>query len=266
MNDTIQTTKELLKFNEFCDMCKEYIYIGICYGTPGVGKTFSALHYTKWDIIERLLPPEHLVNPLPIEEIALCDSIFYTAPITASSKRIENDINKLIKNLNWLVSDITTRKSSKGIWDKQANYTKLIVIDEADRLTRTSIEQVRDIYDRTKIGTVLIGMPGMEKKLSRFPQLYSRVGFVHNFKPIGNDEIDNIIISKIIELDKDFNLNNESDKEAFSEIVKITRGNFRIIERLFAQIERVMKVNDTNDLKLDIVELARESLIVGTLT
>jgi len=106
----------------------------------------------------------------------------------------------------------------------------------------------------------------MEKKLSRFPQLYSRVGFVHNFKPIGNDEIDNIIISKIIELDKDFNLNNESDKEAFSEIVKITRGNFRIIERLFAQIERVMKVNDTNDLKLDIVELARESLIVGTLT
>lgn len=80
--------------------------LGICYGTPGVGKIFSARHYTKWNTVEPLLPLAHLVNFLPIDEISLCDSVFYTTPITALSKRIENDIYKLITSLNLLIGDI----------------------------------------------------------------------------------------------------------------------------------------------------------------
>lgn len=258
-------TKNYRQFIELCNVCKEYSYIGLCYGTPGVGKTLSALRYTSWETIEPILPPDHLVNPLPVDEIATCDSIFYTVPVTSTPVKIEREINSRIFNLNWLIGDIvTTKRRRKGSWDRQTNYTKLIIIDEADRLKPASLEQVRDIYDKNKIGMVLIGMPGIEKRFSRYPQLYSRVGFVHNFKPIDKDEIHTVIIRKIDELGINYKIKNKSTKEAIAEIKRITRGNFRQIQRLFNQIDRIIKLNKISDLDKDVVDSAKESLILDT--
>jgi len=61
----------------------------------------------------------------------------------------------------------------------------MLVINEADRFKEASVEQVRNIFDHGGIGLVLIGMPGIEKRLALYPQFYSRIGFVHEFRPLG---------------------------------------------------------------------------------
>jgi hypothetical protein len=41
--------------------------------------------------------------------------------------------------------------------DHRREYTELIIVDEADRLKTTALEVLRDFYDRTGIGVILIG-------------------------------------------------------------------------------------------------------------
>lgn len=53
------------------------------------------------------------------------------------------------------------------------------------------------------------------------------------------------------------------DVEAMNEIIKITHGNFRLIYRIFDQIERIMKINNLQSINKELVEAARNCLVIG---
>lgn len=55
-----------------------------------------------------------------------------------------------------------------------------------------------------------------------------------------------------------------TDAQAIAAITRITRGNFRLLERLFPQIERVMKINELDTITNDVIEAAASTLVIGT--
>jgi len=253
------------RFTEFCDACRRYQYIGLCYGAPGVGKTLSARSYSRWDAVRATDP----CSGTPIEDPALA-TVFYTPPVVNTPRIISSEVERARDRLNLLARrpvrlekeerlesirrrdmEHQTRMLYKHDWllepipQLQPTYsevateyalkeahildpTSLILVDEADRLRMASLEQVRAIFDEGELGLILIGMPGLEKTPT------------------------------------DVNLPVQPwAEDAVAAIIRITGGNFRLLNRLLTQMERILEINSLQQVTKAVVEAARESLVIG---
>jgi hypothetical protein len=47
-------------------------------------------------------------------------------------------------------------------------------------------------------------------------------------------------------------------------VARITGGNFRLVHRLFAQIRRVLEINELQTVTREVVETARETLVIAS--
>ncbi|HFD3449655.1 AAA family ATPase [Enterococcus faecium] len=198
------------------------------------------------------------------DEILSVNKVFYTTPAEKMS-RVSSDINTITSRIDLTKAMHRVLKYNQGDPPVPKTYEAidLIIVDEIDRLKLQHLEQLRDIYDRNDLAMVLIGMPGIEKRLSRYPQLYSRIGFAHEFDNLSKDETHHILEYKWADLGIDIKLEDFSDYEAITTIIKITKGNFRLIHRLFAQIDRILRINQMDKITVEVVEAARDSLVIG---
>jgi hypothetical protein len=109
---------------------------------------------------------------------------------------------------------------------------------------------------------VLVGMPGIEKRIARFPQLYSRIGFVHEFRPLDSIEMQKLLEQRWTPIG--VTLPNEPlAPEVIAKLIRMTGGNFRLLTRILTQIERVLDVNQLHTVTPQVVEAARDSLVIG---
>ncbi len=258
-------TKEYRRFAEFCDACRRERYIGLCHGPPGVGKTLSAAHYANWHAVLPALTTAlgTIVVPTLAPETVASRSVLYTPTVSNTPRRIATDVERLERGMDMLVEEALHHDDDHFLVRKR--HTGLLIVDEADRLQMAGLEQCRDLYDRGHFGVVLIGMPGLEKRLARYAQLYSRVGFVHHFRPLGAEEMRFILANKWQELGLTLVADDFTDAEAMAAMIRVTGGNFRLVQRLCSQIERILTINGLRTITAEVVEAARESLVIGPL-
>jgi DNA transposition AAA+ family ATPase len=140
---------------------------------------------------------------------------------------------------------------------------EMLIFDEAERLSMNTVEFIRSIFDKKGIGVMLIGMPGMEKRLSRFPRFYRRVGFAHHHRPLTGDELTFVLTRHWHSLGINLDNADFTDAQAVATIAPVTGGNLRLLHRLFTQIVRIMKINELTVITDDVVEAARSTLVIG---
>jgi DNA transposition AAA+ family ATPase len=182
--------------------------------------------------------------------------------LTAAPRQIDADLKQLTSRVNICI-DQHVRPNPKSPQTREPDYVEMLVIDEADRLSQLALEHLRDRFDRRRLGLLLIGMPGIDKRLARYPQLYSRIGFAHNYRALDNEELTFLLTRHWKRLGLTLDLTDFTDAPAVAGVGRITRGNSRLIHRLFAQIERVMRINDLSVITSDVIETARSTLVIG---
>src|SRR5438067_9411049 len=95
-SEAFLVTQEYRRFAEFCDACRQYRYIGLCYGPPGVGKTLSARHYADWDALEAVFEDRHFWMDTPARpELATCRTVIYTPSMITTPKRLADELMSL---------------------------------------------------------------------------------------------------------------------------------------------------------------------------
>ena len=83
----IVETLEHRRFAEFCDACRRYRYIGLCYGSPGVGKTLSARHYANWEKVQAYWNHQSRTKAT-LKEVSKGSVAFYTSPVVELAQAI----------------------------------------------------------------------------------------------------------------------------------------------------------------------------------
>ena len=259
-------TKEHRRFTEFAHALRTHRTIGVCFGPAGVGKTLSARRHAHWDLAEPLLHtwgPREPSDAQVYAALARSRTVFYTPTVGGTLRELRKDLHLMTSRMDSCIEQHHRLNSDGQRSVARDSMIELIIIDEAERLSTSALEHLRDMFDRTPIGLMLIGMPGIEKRLARYPQLYSRVGFAHHYRPLQDDELTFVLTRHWRQLGLSLDSTDFTDTQAMAAISRITRGNFRLLHRLFVQMERILRINELHVITEDVVEAARSTLVIG---
>lgn len=218
-------SKQVLDTVEYCHLQGKLVVI---YGDAGIGKTVSIRHY-------RELHPEAVL-------ITISPAF---ATMSGVNDLLSEQIGVREKNARRVYAEIVSRLKNSG---------RVIIIDEAQHLTKKTLEHLRSISDEAGIGICLVGNEEVYSRLkgtgkADFAQIYSRIGYR---KPLFLSSIKKIDVEKVF-----FDAHLEEDTVDFLYKISQTRYGLRGAVNVFMAASAAFeKVNASA-----VVRVAREMQI-----
>jgi DNA transposition AAA+ family ATPase len=153
-------------------------------------------------------------------------------------------LSKICKELNGMQPGRANLAKQVAIEELDDNM-RMLLIDEADRLSTKNIEHLRDIHDETGCPIVLIGEPSIYAQIKARTRIWQRVTRAVEFGPVVTDDVLMFGV-KACGL--------KIAPAAAHRLVEKCQGSFRLLYHLMVEMERISKANNTTDITLDIVE------------
>jgi DNA transposition AAA+ family ATPase len=122
---------------------------------------------------------------------------------------------------------------------------RVILMDEADRLSNANIEHLRDIHDETGSPIILIGEPSLYGRLKARRRVWERVTRVVEFGPVTDEDV---VVFGVKACDL------KIAAPAAQYLVKRCQGSFRLLYHLMIDTERSARANNTKEVSLELVQ------------
>lgn len=138
-------TKEHRRFSEFAHAVRKHRYIGLCYGSAGVGKTLSARCYAHWDVVAPFIQTWEPREPSDAKfyaTIARLRTVFYTPTVSETLRSLKDELMLLIGRANCCIEAHINRDKADQllVTGPHPNLVERVIINEAERLNAITLE------------------------------------------------------------------------------------------------------------------------------
>jgi len=247
-------TKEYRRFAQVCEASRRYRYMVVCVGDRGVGKTWAAREYAQWDLFEPLLSARGVAFPA---ECSIPRTAFYTPRSTATPKGIEQDVALLLWGVQMIADHgraVAQERSATPVVIRP-DVVDVLIVDEVDGLSHASLEVLRDVFDRSRLGMVLLGRSGSAERLQKMAALASRVGVLHGFGALGKQDTRKLFEQQVQRLRLPV------QDEAVDVFVQKTQGNFQMMYLVMCHLDYLLLRHGVFTVTKEVVEEAIDRLL-----
>lgn len=156
------------------------------------------------------------------------------------------------------INGMTPSRVDKGkqiVIEELESRSRMILIDEADRLSIANMEHLRDIHDETGAPFILIGEPSLYGRLKSRRRIWERVTRTVEFGPVTDEDV---LVFGVRACDLTIG------PEAALYLVRRSQGSFRLLYHLMVDLSRQAKANKTDKINLEMVESLPDRRIAPT--
>ena len=223
-------------------------------GNRGVGKTWAAREYAQWATFERMLTAQGVAFPA---ECPMPRTAYYRPKATSTPKSIEQDLALLLWGLQMIADHaraVAQENGSRPVMIRP-DVVDVVIVDEVDGLAQPSLEVLRDVFDRSRVGMVLLGRSGSAERLQKMAALSSRVGVLHAFGSLGQPETRALLEQQVQRMGLSLE---EGAAEAF---VQKTEGNFQDMYLVLCHLDYLLLRHGIYPVTAEVIEEAGDRLL-----